>query len=124
MQCTLALFNHILHAILKLRKSEEKYIDEFVHTHISHIQLLDLRSSASSAASALNNTLRSEQRLLFFNRVPKAGTTSLAMWMGVLAARNGYQHFAYRITDNVDSEITVMDKQLSCPRPRFSCSTC
>ncbi len=51
------------------------------------LQTLEHRLEVSAVLSALNNTERSNQRILFFNRVTKAGSTSMAIWMGLLAAK-------------------------------------
>ncbi len=61
--------------------------------------------------NALNNTARSNQRILFFNRVPKAGTSSVAAWLQLLSERNDFDHYSYRIVDGLDSEINSMDRK-------------
>lgn len=63
------------------------------------------------ATSRLNRTLTSRDDLLFFNRVPKSGSTFVNTLLLKLSPGSDFECYSYRVTDGQDTEIHAMSKE-------------
>ena len=63
------------------------------------------------ARSRLNRTRDARDDLLFFNRVPKSGSTFINMLLLKLSPGSDFECFSYRVTDGQDTEINAMSKE-------------
>ncbi len=72
----------------------------------------NLRRQRDDLLTELNVTLQADENRLFFNRVPKAGTTSFVYVTYNISFKNDFVFYKYRVTDEgLDSEIVTMGNQ-------------
>ena len=88
---------------------------------ISHTTTTTATTYASSSTTSTADVLVPEKSMLIFNRVPKTGSTNLALLIKRLSRINGFQHVRFGNPDlrliSVQEQIELVKRMMSWQRP-------